>query len=85
MTNVIVATKRPIQIASGGTAGLVQTTSQVTIKNTQASLSMEQLNNVVSTEETTGSMLVYDSDIKKWITKRIQFEDLAGNLDGGSF
>ena len=85
MTNVIVATKRPIQISTGGTAGLVQTTSQVTIKNNQGSLAVEQLNNVVSTGETTGDVLVYDSEIRKWVSKKLELQDLVGNLDGGSF
>jgi len=87
MTNVIIATKRPIQISTGGTAGLIQTTAQVALKNNppQASLAIEQLTNVVSTGETSGDVLIYDAVSRKWVTRKLDLQDVSGNLDGGNF
>jgi len=87
MTNVIVSTKRPIQISAGGTTGLVQTSTQVTLKNNppQSAFPLEQLSNVDSAGEVNGVVLVYDSVVRKWVTKKLNLDDVQGNLDGGDF
>lgn len=48
------------------------------------SLTVESLQNVVSTDLQDGYTLVYDADTDKWITQTIDVAGIAG-FDGGTY
>ena len=72
------------------TNGIVGTTSAVTLKPTPTITSggattLESLTDVVSDNETTGDTLVYNSDTRKWVAKKLDISEISGSLDGGTF
>jgi len=89
ITNVIVADKRSISVSSNAIAGIINTTTPVTLIPTPTMASgastLESLTDVVSTGETTGDTLVYDSNTKTWIAQPLDLSNVTGGLDGGTF
>lgn len=90
VTNVIVSKKRTVTVSSNATAGIINTSTPVTLKpiptvTSGGATTVESLTDVVSTGETTGDTLVYDSNTKKWIAKPLDLTYAAGSLDGGTF
>lgn len=60
-----------------------QVTGAVTIKK-GGELTLQSLNNVVSTDLQDGYTLVYDSTTNKWITQQIDGAAIA-SVDGGTY
>lgn len=91
MTNVIVARKRNIQVSANATAGIIDTSVPVVLKNNPVLNSgggatrLDGLVDVVATTETDGATLVYDAGSDKYIVKKLDLADVTGDLDGGEF
>lgn len=91
MTNVVVARKRTVQVSANATAGIIDSTVPVTIKNIPAVSSgngidrLDHLKDVVASGETEGATLVYDSATDKYVVKKLDLADVTGDLDGGTF
>lgn len=88
MVNVIVGRKRTIQVSSNTTAGIIDSTSPVTIKNIAGAAGvtrLDRLSDVDASGESTGSTLIYDAETDKYIVRKIEFNDVTGDLDGGTF
>jgi hypothetical protein len=87
MTNVIVARQRNIQVSTNATGGIIQTTVPVTLKGTptlmtgNANLKVENLTNVISTNEEDGATLVYQANSGNFVVQKVNL----GDLDGGTF
>lgn len=90
VSNVIVSKRRTVTVSSNATAGVINTSTPVTLKPIPTIVSggattLESLTDVVSTGETTGDTLVYDSNSKTWIAKPLDLTYATGGLDGGTF
>lgn len=89
MTNVVVARKRTIQVSANGTAGILDTTVPITLKNNPVISSganrLDKLNDVVANAEVNGATLVYQSNTDTYIVKKLDLSDVTGDLDGGTF
>ncbi len=89
--NVIVSRKRNIQVSANGTAGMLDTSSPVTIKSIPTVTSgsgvsrLDQLTDVSPSGETDGAVPVYDSATDKYIVQKMNMIDIVGDLDGGTF
>lgn len=59
-----------------------RTSSAITVKK-GADLTLQSLNNVVSTDLQDGYTLVYDSDLNKWVAQR--FDGSIASIDGGTY
>jgi hypothetical protein len=92
MVNVVVGRKRNIQISANGTAGIIDTTVPVTLKNTPSIYSgnatpsrLDSLTDVVASGEITGAVPVYDSSTDKYFIQKLDLANVVGDLDGGTF
>jgi hypothetical protein len=91
MVNVVVGRKRNIQISANATAGIIDTASPDTLKNTPAIYSgtgvsrLDSLTDVVATGEATGAVPVYDSATDKYFIQKLDLANVVGDLDGGTF
>lgn len=89
MVNVVVSRKRNIKVTSNSTAGVIDTTVPVTLKNvpiiTNGIDTIDELHDVNLTHRDDGSTLVYDQPSDTYVVKKIDFVDIAGDLDGGTF
>jgi len=89
MTNVVVSRKRTIQVSANATAGIIDTSTPVILKNTGmssgASTRLDTLNDVDATGEVSGATLVYDATNDKYIVQKLDLTNVTGNLDGGTF
>jgi hypothetical protein len=91
MVNVVVGRKRNIKVSANATAGIIDTITPVTIKNTPTlsgigtSVRLDHLQDVVATAETDGATLVYEAATDKYIVKKLDLGDVNGTLDGGEF
>jgi hypothetical protein len=78
-----------IKVAVNATAGAISSINPVTIKNISAVNSgasrLDQLVDVVANNEIDKSTLVYDAVTDKYVVKPLVFDDITGNLDGGTF
>lgn len=89
--NVIVSRKRNVQVSANGTAGVLDTSSPVTVKAIPTVSSgggvtrLDQLTDVSSISETNGAVPVYDSVTDKYIVQKLNMTDIVGDLDGGTF
>lgn len=88
MVNVVVSRKRNIQISSN-TVGVIDTTVPVTLKNVPTLVNgvdtIDELNDVNLSQRNDGSTLVYDQPSDTYVVKHLDFVDIAGDLDGGTF
>lgn len=82
MVNVIVARPRTIQVSSNATAGILDTSTPVTLKSTGTAgagiTRLDSLVDVNATGETNNATLVYESTSDTYVVKEI-------DLDGGTF
>lgn len=89
MVNVVVGRKRTVQVSANATAGIIDTTTPVTLRNSSGSVGgvtrLDRLTDVDASGEVTGSTLVYSSDTDKYIVKKLDLGDVTGALDGGTF
>ena len=76
MTNVVVSRKRTIQVSANATAGIIDTSTPVILKNTNISSNitrLDALNDVDATGEVSGATLVYDAGNDKYIVQKHDF------------
>jgi hypothetical protein len=88
MVNVVVGRKRTIAVSANATAGIIDTTGGVTLKNAPIGTGvtrLDQLSDVDATTEVNNGVLTYDGNRDKYVIKTITFEEIVGDLDGGSF
>jgi 4-hydroxyphenylpyruvate dioxygenase-like putative hemolysin len=92
MVNVVVGRKRTVKVSANGTGGVLDTTVPVTLKNTPVLMPqgagvnrLDHLTDVVATGEMNGATLVYNADNDKYIVQKLDFADVTGDLDGGTF
>ena len=90
MVNVVVGKKRTIQISTNATAGIIDTTTPVVLKNNPVlsaggATRLDKLTDVVATGEVDKATLVYDAATDKYVVKKMEFTDINGDLDGGTF
>ena len=88
MTNVVVARKRTVQVSANGTAGILDTSVPVTLKNNPsliATTRLDRLTDVVANNEISGATLVYEASTDKYFVKKLDLSDVTGDLDGGTF
>ena len=88
MVNVIVGRKRTVQVSTNTTAGVIDTSTPVVLKNAptlSSATRLDGLQDVVATGETDKATLVYDAATDKYVVKQLEFGDLTGDLDGGTF
>jgi hypothetical protein len=88
MVNVVVSRKRTIQVSTNATAGIIDSTTPVVLKNnptltTNGVDRLDHLKDVDATTELDGSTLIYDAATDKYVVRKINFGDVA--LDGGGF
>ena len=70
------------------TGGLLQTSTPITLKNQVNEISsIEDIRDVAEVDVSTGATLVYNSSNDKYEVRKLQAEDISGNinLDGGEF
>jgi len=89
-TNVIVAKQRTIQVSSDATAGILDSTSPVTLVNTPTLISvgaenLGQLTDVDTSNKVNGATLVYNSDNGKYVVSKLSIENITGSFHGGTF
>lgn len=88
MVNVVVSRKRNIQVSSN-TAGVIDTTVPVTLKNVPTLVNgvdtIDELHDVNLAQRNDGSTLVYDEPSDTYVVKKLEFVDIVGDLDGGIF
>jgi len=81
MVNVIVARPRNIQVSSNATAGVLDSSTPVTIKNSVSTNGITRLDSLVdvnASNETNNATLVYDFETDTYVVKQM-------DLDGGTF
>jgi hypothetical protein len=87
--NVVVGRKRNINISANTTAGVIDSTTPVTLKNISSvggiTQRFDRLLDVSAEGETQGAVPVYDDTTDKYIVKKLDFTEIDGNLDGGTF
>jgi hypothetical protein len=89
MVNVVVSRRRNIKVSSNSTAGVIDTTVPVTLKNvpiiSNGIDTIDEMHDVNLTQRNDGSTLVYDEPSDTYVVKKIDFGDIVGDLDGGTF
>lgn len=81
MVNVIVARSRNIKVSSNATAGVLDSSTPVTIKNSPLTSGITRLDSLVdvnASNETDNATLVYDFHTDTYVVKQM-------DLDGGTF
>jgi hypothetical protein len=83
MVNVIVARPRNIKVSSNATAGVLDSSTPVTIKNVSSAISngitrLDSLVDVNASNETDNATLVYNFETDTYVVKQM-------DLDGGTF
>ena len=88
MINVVLARKRNIQISTNATAGIIDTTTPVVIKNNPVVggvTRLDRLSDVVANAEINGATLVYNANTDTYVVQKLDISDVTGDLDGGTF
>jgi hypothetical protein len=83
MVNVIVARPRNIKVSSNATAGVIDSSTPVTIKNVSSAIGngitrLDSLVDVNASNETDNATLVYNFETDTYVVKQM-------DLDGGTF
>ena len=67
--------------------GTIQSTTPVTIQTNLSSSAnrLDALADVVEQSPQNGDTLVYDSSTDRYVVSRMNLENVAGDLDGGTF
>lgn len=89
MVNVVVSRKRNVKVSTNATAGVIDTTIPVTLKNTPIISSgidtIDELRDVGLSQRSDGSTLIYDNTTDTYQVKHLDFGYIDGDLDGGVF
>jgi len=92
MVNVVVSRQRFVNVSTHGTGGIIDTTVPVTLKNVPTIISggggattIDQLTDVNLAQRTDGSTLIYDQPTNTYIVKEMDYAEVKGNVDGGTF
>lgn len=88
MVNVVVSRKRTIQIAANATAGIIDTTTPVVIKNNPVMggvTRLDKLTDVAANTEINGATLVYNAANDTYVVQKLDISNVTGDLDGGTF
>ena len=91
MTNVVVAKTKKIKVSSNATAGIINTSVPVVLKNNPTIISgggvssVENLLDVNVVSKITGATLVYDAGTNTYLIEPLNFSDIVGNIDSGTF
>ena len=88
MVNVVVSRKRTIQIAANATAGIIDTTTPVVIKNNPVMggvSRLDKLTDVAANTEINGATLVYNAANDTYVVQKLDISNVTGDLDGGTF
>lgn len=89
MTNVVVSRKRTVQISANATAGIIDTSTPVVLKNNPvtigASTRLDKLTDVVANTEVNGATLVYNAANDTYVVQKLDLSNVTGDLDGGTF
>lgn len=85
-----IRTVNSIRVSVNATSGIITSTNPVTVRNISSvssaeSVRLDQLADVVAGGETDKATLVYDSATDKYVVKLMDFNDITGDLDGGTF
>lgn len=82
---------KSIKVTVNSTAGILNSTNQVVLKNNPVLTSavgttrLDKLTDVDPSGEIDKATLIYDLSQDKYIVKKMEFGDLDGDLDGGTF
>lgn len=95
MVNVVVSRRRNVKISSNATGGIIDTTVPVTIRagtgistgtgNVVVYTTVDELLDVNIQQRVDGSTLVYDTATDTYVVKPLEFFEMSGDLDGGTF
>ncbi len=89
MVNVVVSKRRNVRVSSNTTAGVIDTTTPVTLKNIPTFATgvdtIDQMKDVGLTQRSDGSTLIYDNITDTYQVKHLNFVNIDGDLDGGVF
>jgi hypothetical protein len=91
MTNVIVAKQKTVQVSVNSVAGIISTVAPVTLKNnpvlstTAVATTVEGLLDVNVVSKVNGATLVFDSATNTFLIEPLNYSEINGNIDGGSF
>lgn len=90
MVNVLVSRKRTIQISANATAGIIDTTTPVVLKNNPIVVSggvsrLDKLTDVAANTEVNGATLVYNAANDTYVVQKLDISNVTGDLDGGTF
>ena len=89
MVNVVVSRKRTIQISANATAGIIDTSTPVVLKNNPvvvgAATRLDRLTDVSANSEIDGATLVYNAANDTYVVQKLDISDVTGDLDGGTF
>lgn len=90
MVNVLVSRKRTIQISANATAGIIDTSTPVVLKNNPVVVSggvsrLDKLTDVAANNEINGATLVYNAANDTYVVQKLDISNVTGDLDGGTF
>ena len=89
MVNIRVSKKRTVRIAANATAGVIDTTTPVVIKNNPVISGgvsrLDRLTDVAANTEVNGATLVYNAANDTYVVQKLDLSNVTGDLDGGNF
>jgi hypothetical protein len=90
MVNVVVGRKRTVQISTNATAGIIDTTTPVVLKNNPVLggggvTRLDKLVDVAANNEVNGATLVYNAANDTYVVQKLDLANVTGDLDGGTF
>lgn len=90
MVNVLVSRKRTVQISANATAGIIDTSTPVVLKNNPVVVAggitrLDKLTDVEANTEINGATLVYNAANDTYVVQRLDISNVTGDLDGGTF
>jgi hypothetical protein len=88
MVNVVVGRKRIVQVSTNATAGIIDTTTPVTLKNNPVmggASRLDKLADVQANTEVNGATLVYQANTDTYVVQKLDLSNVTGDLDGGTF
>ena len=79
-----------IAVKLNGNTGSIQSTTPVTIQTQLAAGGsavnrLDQLSDVTEISPSTGDTLVYNATTDKYVVSSLSFDNVTGDLDGGTF
>lgn len=87
MVNVTVNRRKPLNVSTNNKTGAIANVIPVTLKSYHIDgvNRLDNLLDVDATSETDKSTLVYDRQTDKYVVKPLEFSEISGDLDGGTF